>query len=133
MNVVSNCDFLLKIEVFIITTYCCCCSFYTALPSITSGLNDFYSVQLGDGFTFECAARGIPVPNIVWLKDESLLLNDFYDTSNLEITYSDPFNSQVTSTLTISEVSFGYRGTYTCLATNNAGSDSSTGILTITG
>ena len=75
--------------------------------------------------------RGVPIPNIVWLKDESLV-SDVNDT-NLDITYSNPINSQVRSTLTILEVSLEYRGTYTCLATNNAGNDRSTGILTITG
>ena len=106
--------------------------FCAALPNITSGLSDSYTVQLGERFSFKCAVRGVPIPSIVWFKDVNLNLSNVNDT-NLDITYSDPLNSQVRSTLTISEVSFGYRGTYTCLATNNAGSDQSTGILTITG
>ena len=97
-----------------------------------SGLDVHYPVQLGSTHSFECTVRGIPIPNIVWLQDATLDLSDVNDT-NLDISYSDPTNSRVTSTLTILEVSLRYRGTYTCLATNNAGSDRSTGILTITG
>jgi len=82
--------------------------------------------------SFQCTVEGVPIPNIVWLKDASLDLSEVNDT-NLEITYSNPASSGVRSTLTISEVSLEYRGTYTCLAINNAGSDRSTGILTITG
>ena len=106
-------------------------SIYTALPVITSGLSDSYSAQLGDRLSFHCAVRGVPIPNIIWFKDDNLV-SDVNDT-NLNITYSDPVSSQVTSTLTVLAVSFEYRGTYTCRATNNAGGDSSTGNLTITG
>ena len=105
--------------------------FCAALPNITSGLNASYNVQLEDRFSFECTAQGVPIPNIMWFKDESLV-SDVNDI-NLDITYSDPGSSQVTSTLTVLEVSLGYRGAYTCLATNNAGSDRSTGNVTITG
>ena len=123
---------LFPLHVIIIIVYCCCCfNICAALPNITSGLNVSYSVPLGDRLSIECTARGVPIPNIVWFKDESLV-SDVNDT-NLNITYSNPQSSQVTSTLTICAVSLGYYGTYTCLATNNAGSDRSTGILTITG
>ena len=116
--------------------HCCCCCYcfiysFAALPSITSGLNASYSVPLGDGFSFECAVHGVPIPNVVWFKDEGLV-SDVNDT-NLGITYTNPASSGVRSILTISEVSFGYRGIYTCLATNSAGSARSTGILSIVG
>ena len=105
--------------------------FCAALPIVTSGLNASYNVQLEDRFSLQCTAQGVPIPNIIWFKDDGLV-SDVNDT-NLVITYSDPGSSQVTSTLTVLAVSLGYRGAYTCLATNNAGSDRSTGILTITG
>ena len=115
-------------SLFVVTAVVVFCA---ALPNITSGLNGSYSVPLGDRFSLQCTVHGVPIPNIVWFKDESLV-SDVNDT-NLNITYSDPASSQFRSTLTVLAVSMGYRGAYTCHATNNAGSDSSTGNLTITG
>ena len=99
-----------------------------ALPNITSGLNENSTATVGDSHTFTCQANGVPIPNIIWLRDGSVV-ND----TNLSVSYSNPSSSQITSTLEIHEVSIRYQGTYTCLATNNAGSDRSTTYLSITG
>ena len=102
---------------------------HAALPNITSGLSECSThATVGDSHTFTCRANGVPIPNIVWLKGGSVV-ND----TNLSISYSNPSSSQVTSTLEILEVSIGHHGTYTCLATNNAGSDRSITYLSITG
>ena len=101
---------------------------HAALPSIISGLNENSTATVGDSHTFTCQADGVPIPNIIWLRDGSVV-ND----TNLSVSYSNPSSSQITSTLEILEVSIGYQGTYTCLATNNAGSDRSTTYLSITG
>lgn len=101
---------------------------HAALPSITSGLDQHSTATVGDSHSFICSANGVPIPNIVWLKDGSIV-ND----TNLNIVYSNPSYSKFTSNLTILEVSIGYRGTYTCLATNNAASVRSTTCLSIMG
>ena len=81
---------------------------------------------------FACAAIGYPRPEIEWLKDDSVLINN---TSNIAI-HDEQKNCEsikctVYSYLWILNATMNDVGSYTCNATNFAGYDSSTAQLTL--
>ena len=80
------------------------------------------TVEEGSTATFECAATGSPRPEIIWLKDNSALLNPHL------------IQNESTSDLVLRSVTKKqHSGTYHCRATNLAGTTpSEAGKLTVT-
>ena len=90
-----------------------------------------------------CVSTGIPEPNIMWFVNPSMpgggggnmMINS--DGSKYNITSTTRVlgsqNIEVTSTLTVLETSVSDAGTYTCSATNLAGTASGTAELTVQG
>lgn len=78
----------------------------------------------GQEAILHCEATGIPVPRITWYFNGNKL--------NLSSISSSRFNF-VSNSWIISEVMPYNVGTYTCVATNIAGSAASSGIVTVNG
>ena len=86
----------------------------------------FVTRKRGQSVKFNCTANGIPQPFIVWKKNGQLVLN----TSRVKIVsleYSNSFHSnispgvlQVTSVLTITDLTGNDNGSYFCRADNKA-------------
>lgn len=80
------------------------------------------TIQEGERFTFECIVTGSPIPSIEWLKDGiSIQSNSDYKT-----VFVDGFCS-----LSIEETLAEDSATFTCKATNVAGSAETTATLTV--
>ena len=69
---------------------------------------------IGETVQLNCSSFAVPVSNIIWLKDESVL-----DLSDQSITVIASVQEQVTfSELTISNLGFINTGSYSCMAVN---------------
>lgn len=66
-----------------------------------------------DLLEIRCVVSGLPYPTVTWSRDDDLLVNDDRTQISLE---SD------TSTLTITGVTFGDGGLYSCVGTSKSGS-----------
>ena len=86
-----------------------------------------YTVNETETVTFECLATGIPAPTITWLSDE-MVLNNSRVTIRMRnvVSYNRSSDGQtvwrVTRTLELVNTVDADSGTYTCIATNSAGS-----------
>ena len=86
----------------------------------------FVTKKRGESVKFNCTAGGIPQPFIVWRKNGQLLLN----TSRVKIVSLENFNGfhsnlipevlQLTSVLTITDLTGNDNGNYFCQANNKA-------------
>ena len=81
----------------------------------------FVTKKRGESVKFNCTADGIPRPYIVWRKNGQLLLN----TSRVKIVSLENSNSnvtpgilQLTSILTITDLTENDNGNYFCRANN---------------
>ena len=81
--------------------------------------------ERGQNVLFNCTADGIPVPTIVWRKDGQLIIPS--NRRNLSLQSSNGFRSntipgvvQVTSILTITDLTGSDNGSYSCRADNEA-------------
>jgi len=84
--------------------------------------------NIGHTAIFSCQATGEPVPSIEWYFNGAKVNT----TSTLKYSLSSPISTDyVHSTLIILNVTSLDVGTYTCRATNMAGSVTSLGLLTI--
>uniref|UniRef100_A0A1B0CIV6 Ig-like domain-containing protein n=2 Tax=Lutzomyia longipalpis TaxID=7200 RepID=A0A1B0CIV6_LUTLO len=90
-------------------------------PIFTQTLTDA-TIQEGERFTFDCAVTGSPEPAIEWLKDGiSIQSNSDYKTTTIDGLCS----------LSIEETLAEDSATFTCRATNAAGSAETTARLTV--
>ncbi|CAB1323870.1 unnamed protein product, partial [Coregonus sp. 'balchen'] len=80
-------------------------------PSIQAGPR-VMKVQVGHPVDLPCVARGVPQPFLAWLKDGAALVVD-----------GTQYRTSLDGSLTLGQVGLSDQGTYTCLATNIAGSD----------
>ena len=86
-----------------------------------------YTVNATETVTFKCSATGIPAPTITWLSD-GMILNNSRVTIRMTnvVSYSRSSDGQtvwrVTRTLELANTVDADSGTYTCNATNSAGS-----------
>ena len=89
-----------------------------------------------------CVSTGIPEPNIMWMVAPSMPDEGGYmmiDSDGIKYDISsttrvlDSQNIEVTSTLAVFNTSVNDSGTYSCLATNFAGSAVDTAELTVEG
>ena len=100
-------------------------------PSIKSPLNDELRNKK-ENVTFVCESVGEPLPNIIWYFNDVMI--NVSDNSSKYIIVSRSLNITTTeNTLTVYKVTSSDVGTYTCNASNIIGSDTSSGILTVTG
>ena len=97
---------------------------FTAIPIIT--ILEEYTVTEGDNIT--CTATGYPVPDIVWLNiDGSIVDKNRTKTITIWPTEKDNiFSKSVSMIVRRSDV-----GTYTCVANNSIGNDTSISIVTV--
>ncbi|CAM1326568.1 Uncharacterised protein g9283 [Pycnogonum litorale] len=82
------------------------------------------TVDEGRGVTFKCKVKGIPPPEVVWLKD-----NEQIRPSRYFKVKTDPSTGDCS--LTINEVFPDDEGTFTCCATNPHGIDETHTYLTV--
>ena len=85
-----------------------------------------YLEQAGNSITFNCTADGFPRPEIIWKKDNQVLV----DTSRLKIELFEDVNAnrsmsipgvlQSTGKLTIMDLRGSDNGSYSCRADNEA-------------
>ena len=100
--------------------------YYIVNAELLSYTGGFVTKERGQSVKFNCTANGIPRPYIVWRKNGQLL----YNTSRLKIVsleYSNGFYSnitpgvlQLTSILTITDLTENDNGNYFCRADNKA-------------
>ena len=100
--------------------------FYIVKAELLNYTGGFVTKERGQNVKFNCTADGFPRPFIVWTKSGQLLLN----TSRVQIIsleYSNSFHSnitpgilQLTSILTITDLTKNDNGNYFCRADNKA-------------
>ena len=76
------------------------------IPATVSIATPFLTTVVGDSVDLQCVANGNPLPTVTWYKDQALVAG------------------QTEETLPISMVTLADEGVYTCMATNEYGSDS---------
>ena len=101
----------------------------TVQATITAGPVDTNAEYLSN-VSFNCTARGIPVPDFTWTVDSGSGAVTVMELGQISIT-TVPMSTQV-STLTLMSVEPSL-ATYTCNASNLLGSDSSAAILDVQG
>ncbi|KYM95732.1 Myosin light chain kinase, smooth muscle, partial [Cyphomyrmex costatus] len=84
-----------------------------AVPRFIQEITDVYTKE-GDVALFECVFSGNPKPDVVWYKNDKLIMN----TNNVKIRIFDKENR---TTLTIKQTTKGDDATYVCKATNEIG------------
>ena len=91
-------------------------TFPPVLPQLTEFPELFNYVPLGDNLTVSCTAEGRPTPNITWEKNDSSLMSS--EIANIFITFSEG-----KSELIITDFTNSSNGIYSCIATNDVGTD----------
>lgn len=71
-------------------------------------------VLVGHSIDLPCVAQGVPQPSVSWMKNSTVLLVDGFH-----------YKLSSDGTLTIREVTLSDEGVHTCMATSNAGQDTS--------
>ena len=87
--------------------------------------------NIGENASFTCQATGQPVPIISWYFNGAPVDED--NAMKYTITMMSLNTTTISNTLTIMNVKLSDVGTYTCNATNVVSSDTSSGMLTVTG
>ena len=97
-----------------------------AVPKITA-TEAIPNPRIGESFFLECSVAGIPDPTIVWVKDGFPL-----NTSNFPMVslLSRPKASHI---VVSKATGIEYNGMYTCIASNDAGSVSSSFLIRLQG
>ncbi len=104
-------------------------------PESTSSVHtdgEMQAVYLGAQIVLICKAQGVPLPTVQWMRDGEVIQAD----PNIKIT-NEETNAELptnfTTILTIERMSSDYAGTYTCSASNNAGTTSKGLVLPLCG
>ncbi|XP_024868518.1 titin-like [Temnothorax curvispinosus] len=84
-----------------------------AVPRFIQEITDVYAKE-GDIALFECVYSGNPKPDVVWYKNDKLIMN----TENVKVRIFDEENR---TTLTIKQTTREDDATYVCKATNEVG------------
>ena len=104
--------------------------FLSVAPTIYQQLQDQVAVQPNTA-TFTCSANGLSRPAISWLRLVNGQQLTISQSSKYSIVTAPVGTQNVTSTLTVSNTAIDDAVSYTCNATNQAGSAASTGSLTV--
>lgn len=83
-------------------------------------------IQRGRDLKLACTASGKPAPNIAWTFNETTNLNELSRISNSRYLTGG-------QNLTVNTTTYRDAGTYTCTATNKAGTDSTSVNIEIQG
>jgi len=86
--------------------------------------------------TFVCSATGYPRPNIHWMKDGFIIIdNNRYQVTSESMPEDCPIiiGCQTASSLLIIDTKIYDSGQYTCIASNVAGNDTKMAGLTVNG
>lgn len=79
-------------------------------PVITSNFNQSVTQQsLGSSLRLNCLVTGLPVPSLMWYKNDKIFITNMFDNSN--------------SSLVFSVFKLEDAGTYKCVTENRVGSD----------
>lgn len=97
-------------------------------PQILSSPEVSTVVLSGTSLTFDCIATGLPLPNFMWSRESVNIISD----SHISIVESIE-GSNVTSSLTISDVQLSDAGSYSCIASNSEGDHTSDFTLIVEG
>ena len=81
------------------------------------------TVDAGFNATFDCAAKGHPMPSITWIKNDDALAVQSYNRIRVAEIFVD--DEQIHSQLVIKGVKREDNGKYYCLANNSAGEKAS--------
>ena len=92
-------------------------------PTVVPFFNDSYQKQLGDTITYECRAVGLPVPHVHWILANGKIVNNTSNFSRIRL--------DTPGTMTIAHLKPIDAGTYTCVATNDGGYDTSSSVLRV--
>lgn len=92
-------------------------------PTVIPFFQDSYQRQLGDRITFECRGIGEPQPHIHWILSNNKVVNN---TSNISRIRLDTSGS-----LSLDHLKSEDAGTYTCVATNANGYDTTSAVLRV--
>ena len=104
----------------------------SAVPE--SSANETITVRVGRTLVLEATFTNfeLPITNITWVHNDSILVNDTQNRVSIVHSNFDPPNA--TSTLTRSSIAgISDAGTYTVMAMNRAGSGSTTFTVQVTG
>lgn len=89
----------------------------TVDPFITSNFNQSVITHaVGDSFTLDCIVSGLPIPTLIWYKDDKVFT---IDENNLERVKTENENSRIVFKVLIPDDA----GTYKCVAWNRVGQD----------
>lgn len=93
----------------------------TQVPEISSNFNHSVMQQsLGDSLKLDCLVSGLPVPSLLWYKDDELFsIDENSEENTMQRIMIDNSNSSITFTVLRLEDA----GTYKCVAWNRVGSD----------
>ena len=101
-------------------------------PTIYQQLQNQVALQPNTA-TFTCSANGLPQPTISWLRLSNGQSLTITESSKYSIVTKPVGIQNVTSILTVSNTSTDDAVTFTCNATNLAGSANSSSALTVQG
>lgn len=100
-----------------------CFFFKPEPPSFIKKIEDVTTLS-GDAVTFQAVVRGSAPISVTWMKGTDIIKED----NKVKVTFEDGI-----ATLHISDVQISSGGKYTCLAENDAGSQTCFGQLAIKG
>ena len=92
-------------------------------PTVLPFFNESLQKELGGSVTYECRAIGVPIPHIHWILSNGKSINNTSNYSRIRLGKS--------GTLTLQYLKAQDAGTYTCVATNHYGFDTTSSILRI--
>ena len=100
----------------------------TVHPVIVTEVTD-YVINETNPTSFTCQTTGEPLPTISWHFNDDMI--NVSDTNKYRIESRSINTTTTENTLTVYNVTSSDVGSYLCMATNELGSDSSIGVLTV--
>jgi Immunoglobulin domain len=97
----------------------------TQAPEITTNFNESVITHaVGDSFTLECIVKGLPVPSLLWYKDDNIFVISEHNAERINF---DATNSTVYFKVLIPDDAANYK----CVAWNRVGSEHKSVVLEI--
>ena len=90
-------------------------------PTVIPFFNDSHQRELGDSITYECRSIGVPRPHIHWILSNRKPVNNTSNDSRIRL--------ETIGTLTVNHIKAIDSGTYTCVASNSIGCDTTSTVL----
>ena len=121
------CSKFLTHTITIILLHVLSISFNAAVPVII-GTSLTPNPQVGQSFFIECTVDGTPMPIISWMKDGDILDEITDSRIRISVTISSS-SARKSSRVEIFEATSSYNGVYECIASNEAGSTSTSFLI----